>query len=195
MPSHPSHPEARADLLAVSALNVSDANIHELLGHSFLAREDFDSAVREFRMSLLIDPGRASTQNALGYTLADRNIDLMEAEKLIRAAVDADRGNGSYLDSLAWLYFRTNRLTLAERYSRIAVLLDGQSPEVREHLGDIYDAQGKRSEAVAVWKEALRISENAQKFPSSQVAPGFNLADVSPSPNIIRLRSKIVRRP
>src|ERR1035437_335266 len=54
------------------------------------------------------------TLNYLGYMLADKGMRLPEALKMIRKAVDLEPGNGAYLDSLGWIYFKMGEYELAE---------------------------------------------------------------------------------
>ena len=64
-------------------------------------QKDYDEAEKAFRTVLKADPNYAGALNYLGYMLADRDVRLDEAQKLISKAVDLDPNNGAYLDSLA----------------------------------------------------------------------------------------------
>jgi len=93
--------------------------------------------------------------NYLGYMLADRNVRLPEARDLIQRAVDREPGNGAYLDSLGWVYFRLNQLPEAEEQLRKALDSMAKDPTVHEHLGDVYAQQGKLREAIGQYQHAL----------------------------------------
>jgi Flp pilus assembly protein TadD len=62
------------------------------------------------------------------------------------------------IDSLGWVYFRQNRMDLAIKYLKEAA--DGlpNDPTIAEHLGDAYTKAGKVSEAVEVYRQALKLN-------------------------------------
>jgi Flp pilus assembly protein TadD len=109
------------------------------------------------------------TLNYLGYMLADKNMRLQEALKLIRKAVDLEPMNGAYLDSLGWAYFKLGDYELAEQNLRQAVDRDQSDPTVHEHLGDLYEKTGRIRLAAAQWE--LSVAEY-QKSSSADVEPG-----------------------
>jgi predicted Zn-dependent protease len=94
--------------------------------------------------------------NYLGYMLADRNLKLNESLELITKAVAADPGNGAYLDSLGWIYYKLNRLPEAEENARKAVDSTPRDATVHDHLGDILMKEGKTREAVAQWEISVK---------------------------------------
>ncbi len=102
------------------------------------AQGNIEGAVSALRDLIAREPDNASALNFLGYLLADRNRDLEEAEGLIRRALAHDPGNGAYVDSMGWVYYRLGRLEEARRELERAVVLTRGDPVVLEHLGDVY---------------------------------------------------------
>ena len=107
------------------------------------------------RRAIHFDSGNHAALNYLAYMLAERNTKLDEALTLVRQAVHLDAGNGAYLDSLGWALYRLGRFDEAERQLLMAAQSIDQEPVVREHLGDVYWAQGRSDEAVRAWQEAM----------------------------------------
>ena len=105
-----------------------------------------------------MDPDDAEALNHLGYMLADRNLRLEEALRLITRAVDKNPESGAYIDSLGWVYFRLGRQTDAENQLRRAVLKLPDNPIVLDHLAETLMRQGKFREAIAQWQQALTRS-------------------------------------
>jgi Flp pilus assembly protein TadD len=101
--------------------------------------------------------------------LADKNMRLPEALKLIRKAVDLEPMNGAYLDSLGWAYFKLGDYELAEQNLRQAVSRDQSDPTVHDHLGDLYEKTGRIRLAAAQWE--LSLAEYAKSAPAD-VEPG-----------------------
>jgi len=115
----------------------------------------FEESEAKFRDLLRKDPKNSSALNYLGYMLADRDVKLDEAHDMIQRALDLEPENGAYLDSLGWVYYRQNKLALAERYLVRSLEEFGQDPVVHSHLGDVYFAMGKKEEAQRHWEKGL----------------------------------------
>ena len=130
-------------------------NIYFMRGAMFERQKNYTAAEAEFRKALESNPNNAAVLNYLGYMLADRNVRLPEARDLIQRAVDREPGNGAYLDSLGWVYFRLNQLPEAEEQLRKALDSMAKDPTVHEHLGDVYAQQGKLREAIGQYQHAL----------------------------------------
>ena len=119
-------------------------------------QKKYDQAEAEFRRLLEADPDNAGALNYLGYMLADRGVRLQEALQLITKALDRDPGNGAYLDSLGWVYYRLGRFEDAERQLKQSLEKVSRDPTVHDHLGDVYYKQGKLKEAIGQWEASLQ---------------------------------------
>jgi tetratricopeptide (TPR) repeat protein len=114
-----------------------------------------DVMERELRKLIQMRPDFAPAYNALGYTLADRNMKLDEAQKLIEKAL-ALRPNDHYiLDSMGWVHYRRGELDKAVDYLKRAYTAQ-TDPEIAAHLGEVLWKQGKFDEALQTWDEALK---------------------------------------
>jgi tetratricopeptide (TPR) repeat protein len=84
--------------------------------------------------------------NYLGYLLIDSGINVKEGLGLVKQALEQDKENLSYLDSLAWGYYKQKQYTKAyETITRLKGALD--DPIVKEHFEMIkkkYDTIKKR---------------------------------------------------
>lgn len=92
--------------------------------------------------------------NALGYTLADHNLELPHAESLVRRALGIMPDNPMTIDSLGWVRFKQGdskgALTLLERAYNIS-----HDSEIAGHWGEALWASGDHSQARKVWAAAL----------------------------------------
>jgi Tfp pilus assembly protein PilF len=113
-----------------------------------------ETATRELRAMLADRPGDATLQNALGYTLADRNLRLDEAETLLNAALAQTPDNAAVLDSMGWLLHRQGKHAEALKYLERARRL-GSDPEIDLHVGEVQWAMGDRAAARKTWQDAL----------------------------------------
>ena len=123
----------------------------------------FERAVECFRQVLALQPDDAYALNYLGYSFADRGVNLEEAVQLLTRAVAIEPDNGAFFDSLGWAYYRLGELEEAERYlSRALEAMDDHDTEeqavILDHAGDIADALGKRDEAEVHWRRVLDLT-------------------------------------
>ncbi|MFI9654227.1 tetratricopeptide repeat protein [Guyparkeria sp. GHLCS8-2] len=121
--------------------------------------DESGSAISVLREIVERDPEHAQALNALGYTLADENRHLDEAEKLIGRALQIDPDNAAYLDSLGWLKYRQGDLESALKTLRGAYRR-APNAEIGAHLGEVLWADGQRDQALEVWQEALELDSS-----------------------------------
>lgn len=119
---------------------------------------DFKAAETTLREILRQTPGNPIALNNLGYFLLERNERIDEAFILISQAVKIDPTNPSYLDSLGWAYFKLGKYAEAEEYLKDAARFDSGSATIQEHLGDVYEKQGKTDQAKIHWQAALKLA-------------------------------------
>lgn len=138
LPSYPDNHDMRYE----AALLADKLGKHELME-------------KQLRTILQAKPDHAHALNALGYSLADRNLRLAEAERLIRQAVVLLPGDPFILDSLGWVQFRQKRFDEAEKTLREAYALRSD-PEIATHLAEVLYARGQREEARQLLEAVLR---------------------------------------
>lgn len=98
-------------------------------------------------------PDNHHAYNALGYSLADRNVRLDEAYELIDKALKMAPGDPYIMDSMGWVLFRMGKLKEAEQSLRQAYALRGDA-EIAVHLGEVLWMQGDKAGAAKLWREA-----------------------------------------
>jgi len=133
-----------------------DLSVPFELGAIFERQKRYAEAEQQFRDVIARDPLNAPALNYLGYMLADRGERLEEAIGLIDRALKVEPGNGAYLDSLGWAYFKANRLEIAETHLRKAASLRLTSSTVQDHFGDVLFRLGRFEEAASAWERALK---------------------------------------
>jgi tetratricopeptide (TPR) repeat protein len=145
------------------------------LSNAYSLQGDHAKSEEQLRLILETDPDAPLANNNLGYQMADRNVRLDEAERLIRRAIDADRlarkeidaegDNAAYLDSLGWVLFRRGDLDGAREWlSKAAALPDGaDDPTVWDHLGDVYARLDDPAKAKDAWRTALKLYRESRQ--------------------------------
>jgi tetratricopeptide (TPR) repeat protein len=119
----------------------------------------YNKASDLLRKSIALDPeNSAEACNYLGYMFADHNMNLDEAETMIRRALQSEPNNASYLDSLGWVEFRKGQFDQAlDDLLRAAKTAERQDPVVFEHIGDTYLKLNRTREALEAWQKALSL--------------------------------------
>jgi len=173
-------PETRIQLILAESQLLRDARAHreafDLLSEAIKSEPDtsdllYDRAMvaekidmldvmeRDLRRVMELKPENAHAYNALGYSLADRNVRLQEALELVQTAVKLAPGDAFIQDSLGWVQYRLGRTEEALK-TLTAAYRAKRDPEIAAHLGEIYWTSGNRDEALKVWRSAL--SENPE---------------------------------
>jgi tetratricopeptide (TPR) repeat protein len=123
---------------------------------STLERErKYAEAETVFRQMIADDPKNADALNSFGYMLAERGQKLDEAVALVQRALEIEPGNGAYLDSLGWAYYKQNRFELADAPLREAAAQLPTVSVIQDHYGDLLNKRGLLEEAIAAWQKAL----------------------------------------
>ncbi|WP_414648483.1 tetratricopeptide repeat protein [Dyella sp.] len=125
-------------------------------GLAYAEMGKIDLAVGDFRRLLQIKPNDIDASNALGFTLADANRDLPEAEKLISMARAAKPNDPSIADSWGWLQYRLGHLNQAAEVLRSA-WQSGKDADVGVHLGEVLWKEGQHEQAQHIFDEVRRI--------------------------------------
>lgn len=130
----------------------------ELLYESAVTAEKLDKlelAEQRFRKLIALQPDQALGYNALGYSLADRNVRLDEAQTLIDKALSLAPGDPFILDSKGWLLFRQAKPEQALTPLRQAYAVRPDA-EIAAHLGEVLWTLGRTDEARALWLDAVK---------------------------------------
>ncbi len=92
--------------------------------------------------------------NALGYTLADHNLELPRAEGLIERALAVSPDSPAILDSLGWVKYREGDAKDAVPMLSRAYSIQHDS-EIGAHWGEVVWVSGAHQEARRIWSAAL----------------------------------------
>jgi len=148
--------EARELLHKANAENPDDVDLvyQEAMVDERLNR--LDEMEKLLRHILVLQPDNSQALNALGYSLADRNLRLDEALSMVRQAHELSPADPFIVDSLGWVEYRMGHFEaaaslLAQAYS------SRKDTEIAAHLGEALWADGKRDEAARVLRDAHKL--------------------------------------
>ena len=149
------HAQALRVLQDAQARFPDDQSIAFELGTVFDKQKNFASAESAFRSVIARDPQNANALNYLGYMLAERGERLDESVTLVKRALEIEPDNGSFLDSLGWAYYKSDKLDLAEQNLKRAADQMRTNSVIQDHYGDVLLKLGRLDDAIAAFNRAL----------------------------------------
>jgi tetratricopeptide (TPR) repeat protein len=124
----------------------------------------YDEMVQCLKKTIEINPNHADALNYLGYSYADKGINLAEARSLINRALDLKPDNGYILDSLGWVHFKLGEYdeALKTLLKAAEIAKDAPDPVIFEHIGDVYNSKGIKDKAKEYWEKAIGLQEKEE---------------------------------
>ncbi|NEX64338.1 tetratricopeptide repeat protein [Noviherbaspirillum galbum] len=137
------------------AVRLHPKNTDLLYDYAMVAEKanQLDIMEASLRKVMELAPDNQHAYNALGYSLAERNIRLDEARTLIEKALSLAPDDPYILDSMGWVHFRMGKLKEAESVLRQAYDLR-PDPEIAVHLGEVLWSKGQKADAQKLWRDA-----------------------------------------
>jgi tetratricopeptide (TPR) repeat protein len=120
-------------------------------------------SVQALQRLLITRPDDPTLLNALGYTLADHDMELSHAESLIGRALEQMPDNPAVLDSMGWVRFRSGDAAgaLAPLARAYEISHDAQ---IAAHWGEALWVAGRHEAARKVWAEALARNPDSKEL-------------------------------
>jgi predicted Zn-dependent protease len=147
--------QAAFDLLAGNSADSADLVYEQaMLAEKLNKLDDMEKLLRKV---IAQNPSYYNAYNALGFSLADRNIRLPEAKQLIVKALTFAPDDPFITDSLGWVEFRMGNLGAALSYLQKAYK-DRADAEIAAHLGEVLWKMNRQDEAIKVWREGLNTA-------------------------------------
>jgi tetratricopeptide (TPR) repeat protein len=156
----------------------ADTEVYYQLGVQYGTHGQLEAALRHMQRVLKAEPNNVNALNYIGYSWAEQGVNLMEAEELVRRALEISPEDGYITDSLGWIYYKMAELLFKDsRRDEASALLDraqhqliqaaeltGGDSVVSEHLGDVLLLRGDKRGALERYEEAvdLELRESEQ---------------------------------
>lgn len=146
---------AEAQTVLEAELKRFPDNTDLLYDYAMVAEKRNQLGTMETALRRIIElaPNNQHAYNALGYSLAERNIRLEEAYALIEKALKLAPEDPFIMDSMGWVQFRMGRLKEAESMLRRAYELRPDA-EIAAHLGEVLWVKGQKEDAQKFWRDA-----------------------------------------
>lgn len=123
----------------------------------------FDELFDVCENALFLAPGDPLILNNYAYFLSEAERQLPKALEMIRQATEADPDNPTYLDTYAWVLFKSGDYPEALKYQRRAIEAAETESMANEefytHLARILDANGLHKDALEAAAKAEKLKE------------------------------------
>ena len=133
-----------------------------------------DAMETTLRKIIKLAPNNQHAYNALGYSFAERNIRLPEAQALIEQALKLAPDDPYIMDSMGWVMFKLGKLKEAEDILRRAYDIR-PDPEIGTHLGEVLWIKGQKDDAQKLWRDASKKDPQNDTLKSTLVRLHVNL--------------------
>lgn len=164
--------EAARELAKAAVITPGDAYVHANWGRALARIHQGDSAVTEFDRAIQMAPNQWYIDHQAAAALSESGLRLDKAEEYAHAELahattavqhagetpggfdGATLDVGFAWDQVGWILFREGKNAEAERYEKAAWALTRHGP-IGDHLGQVYQREGKRSEAIRTYALVL----------------------------------------
>ena len=173
--------EAASVMESATKVSPDRPDLYAGLGTFYIQAGTEEKALAAYKKSLDLDP-KPGRYNDIGYALAEAGkqlpLALQYAERAVREEEEASGkiklsdmkdddlrstpSLASFWDSLGWVYFKLENLDQAQKYLNAAWTIS-QSPVIGDHLGQVYEQQHKKDEAVRMYRLAFAASRSARR--------------------------------
>ena len=173
--------KAIAELQRAASISPDDASIPFNLGRAYAKLNNSELATKALEKSVQLQPV-PFRWNAVAYEMAVDKLDLTQAEKYAQSAIaatvlemrdislehlgkdDASKSTriASYWDTWGWIQFSKGDVAEAEKYVKCAWLIHPLSVD-SDHLGQVYEKQGRKAEAMRMYQMALAADPAAEE--------------------------------
>jgi predicted Zn-dependent protease len=150
------YPEAETRLQQATAQFPDDPDLTYDYAMSAEKTGHYDIMEAQLRKLIQTQPDNPQAYNALGYSLADRNQRLAEADKLVEKASSLAPNDAFIMDSVGWVKYRMGDTSDAIKLLRKAYDMQPNA-EIGAHLGEVLWKTGNQDQARAAFRDARKL--------------------------------------
>ena len=147
--------------------NSSRSSIWGSIGDQYYELGEVRNSYSAYNKALYYNLDNAVVLNNYAYHLSVVGKSLNQALTMAKRATELSSNNATYLDTLAWVYYKLGRYEDAKKVMQLAIGLDkNKSYDLALHYGDILEALGNTFLAQTYWRKALELGADAEEIES-----------------------------
>jgi Tfp pilus assembly protein PilF len=139
------------------------SQVHTLLGDAYQELEEPETAEQHYQQALSVDSTNQVAKNNYAYFLAVQGKSLDQALAMMEDVMATHPDNASYQDTYGWIFYKQGQYEKALKWVEKAYK-QSASPEVAEHLGDIYYRLDQPEQAIQYWQEAQEKGRDSERL-------------------------------
>lgn len=137
------------------------------IGDQYYELGSIKKSYSAYNKALSYNLNNAIVLNNYAYHLSIIGKSLDQALTMAKRANELSPNNATYLDTLAWVYYKLGQYEEAKKVMQLAIAFDkNKSHDLALHYGDILDALGNSFMAQTYWRKALELGANAEEIES-----------------------------
>ena len=146
---------------------IARSSIWGSIGDQYYELGAFKKSYTAYNKALSYNLDNVVVLNNYAYHLSVIGKNLNQALTMAKRATELSPNNGTYLDTLAWIYYKLGQYEEAKKVMQQAMSFDkSKSSELALHYGDILDALGNTFMAQTYWRKALERGADASLIES-----------------------------
>jgi tetratricopeptide (TPR) repeat protein len=154
--------EAQSSLRKAVGLYPKDFNALEQLAEIHLKRGEKDDAIRHFKLAAEVSPDKLKPEYVMrAVELLQQENQSAEALTLLQKWVEQGVRTPELLSAFGDEQVRAGKLDAAAAAYKDAALKSPKDPSMWELVGRIYASQGKSADALAAFRESLKVKDRA----------------------------------
>jgi tetratricopeptide (TPR) repeat protein len=139
------------------------SEFRSLIADGYYRMDKLDKSFAEFDKAISLNAENIVVLNNYSYYLSVNGMHLDKALEMIKQVIEAEPNSPTYLDTMAWVYYKRGEYEKAETAIKKALNNGGdKSSGILEHYGDILYRSGSKKQAVKQWKKALKQNQSSE---------------------------------
>ena len=144
--------------------SISRSSLWGSIGDQYYELGETKKSYAAYNKALSYNLKNSLVLNNYAYHLSVTGKNLKTALQMAKRATELSKSNPTYLDTLAWVYYKLGEFEEAKKVMQLAMSFDkDNSSELALHYGDILEALNKTFMAQLYWRKALERGADAKE--------------------------------
>ena len=141
-----------------------NSDFYSMIGDCYYKLENHELSDNSYKKSLEYNPNNTFVLNNFSYYLSLRgeSLELAKSMTIKCNELTSTNPNASFLDTYAWVLYKTSEYVLAKQIIEMALELNPESAVILDHYGDILFKLELTADALIQWRAAHKIQPSEE---------------------------------